>query len=73
VPEDEEKVTELKEIEKAVSNLKEKELAQFRQWFEEFDALAWDKQFDEDVKAGKLDKIAEGAIKDYQNGKCREL
>lgn len=63
----------LKDIEEAVSNLKEKELTEFRAWFEEFDAVVWDKQFSEDVKSGKLDKIAEKALEDYKKGKCKEL
>jgi hypothetical protein len=63
----------LKEIEEAVSNLQQKELAEFRAWFEEFDAVVWDKQFDEDVRLGKLNKIAEKAIDDYKKGKCKEL
>ncbi len=63
----------LKDIEEAVSNLKEKELRKFREWFEEFDAGVWDKQFTEDVKSGRLDKIAEHALEDYKKGKCKEL
>ena len=55
----------LKEIEEAVSNLEEKELTEFREWFEKFYALVLDKQFDEDIKSGKLDKIAERAINGY--------
>jgi hypothetical protein len=61
------------EIEKAVSNLQPKELAQFRAWFEEFDSLLWDMQFEEDVKSGKLDAIAGKAISDFKKGKFREL
>jgi len=63
----------LKEIEDAVSNLQQKELVEFRAWFEKFDAAVWDKQFDEDVTSGKLNKIAEKAIDDYKKGKCKEL
>jgi hypothetical protein len=63
----------LKEIEEAVSNLQEKELGEFRAWFEKFDAVVWDKQFDEDVRSGKLNKIAERAMDDYKKGKCKEL
>jgi hypothetical protein len=37
------------EIENAVSNLPPDELARFRAWFDEFDAAAWDKTFEEDV------------------------
>ncbi|MCI0708123.1 MAG: hypothetical protein L0Y80_11635 [Ignavibacteriae bacterium] len=52
----------LQELEQAVSKLPEKELARFREWFEEFDAAEWDKQFEQDVKAGKLDRVAEKAL-----------
>ena len=39
------------EIETAVSKLSRQELLSFRDWFSEFDAVAWDKQFEEDVAA----------------------
>ncbi len=50
-------MTTIHEIEKAVSVLPLNELEQFRKWFDEFDAKAWDKQFENDVRSGKLDKI----------------
>ncbi len=34
---------------------------------------AWDKQFEEDVKAGKLDRFAEESLADFQAGKCEEI
>jgi hypothetical protein len=63
----------IQEIEQAISDLSPKELARFREWFEEFDAQAWDEQFERDAKSGKLDKIAERAIRDYRAGKAKEL
>jgi hypothetical protein len=39
------------EIETAGSKLSSQELPAFRDWFSEFDATAWDKQFEEDVAA----------------------
>lgn len=63
----------LREIEKAVSGLTPQELAKFRAWFEEFDAAAWDKRFEEDVKAGKLDTIAERAVSDFKKGNFKGL
>ena len=56
------------EIETAVSKL----LA-FRDWFSGFDAAAWDKQFEEDVAAGHLDALADEAIRDLREGRCRDL
>jgi hypothetical protein len=34
---------------------------------------AWEKQFEEDVKAGRLDHLAEKAVKNYRDGKCRSI
>jgi hypothetical protein len=45
------------ELEQAVTQLSEEELARFREWFEEYDAAMWDKQIEEDAKSGRLDKI----------------
>jgi hypothetical protein len=50
------------EIEQSVSQLPPKELAHFREWFEEFDAEMWDRQFEGDAKSGKLDALANRAI-----------
>jgi hypothetical protein len=63
----------VKELEKAVTDLPSDKLAEFRTWFESFDAGQWDKQFEEDVKSGKLNRVAEKAIKDYSKGKAKPL
>ena len=34
---------------------------------------AWEKQFEEDVKAGRLDHLAEKASKNYREGKYRSI
>ena len=61
------------EIKTAVSKLSRQELLAFRDWFSEFDAAAWDKQFAEDVAAGHLDVLADEAIGDLREGRCRDL
>ncbi len=63
----------VKEIEQAVSNLTTERLAEFRAWFAEFDANAWDAQIERDAAAGKLDALAEEALNDFKNGHCRAL
>ena len=63
----------VKEIEKAIEKLSEDDLSDLRDWFYKFDNEVWDRQFESDVKAGKLDKLAEKAISDYHAGKCKEL
>ena len=61
------------ELEQAVTQLSEQDFARFREWLEEYEAKLWDEQIERDAKAGKLDKIAEQALKDYRAGKAREL
>ena len=46
------------EIKEAIARLPEDELASLRHWFEEFDTEKWDKQFEDDVQSGKLDRVA---------------
>lgn len=47
------------DIEKAVKQLPPRELAQFRAWFEAFDAGHFDAAIERDAQAGKLDGLAE--------------
>ena len=60
-------------IEKAIEALPAAELAEFRRWFAEFDAAAWDQQIERDAAAGKLDQLAAEALADFQAGSGREL
>ena len=55
------------------SKLSRHELLSFRDWFSEFDAAAWDRQFAEDVSAGHLDSLADEAVRDLREGRCRDL
>jgi uncharacterized membrane protein len=61
------------EAQAAVSGLSTSELRKFRQWFDEFDARAWDRQIERDARSGKLDALAAQALIDFRAGKCREL
>ena len=63
----------LPEIESAVSQLNRGDLTAFRDWFSRFDAEAWDTQFEEDVKAGRLDALADEALAELRAGRCRDL
>ena len=63
----------VKEIESAVSKLSREDLSAFRSWFASFDAEAWDKQFEQDVQAGRLDKLADEALEDLREGRCTDL
>ena len=63
----------VEKIEREVQELSPEELASFRQWFAAFDAEAWDRQFEADVRAGKLDALAERALRDHAAGKSTKL
>ena len=51
------------QIADAVRRLPKRELARFRKWFAEYDAAAWDQQFERDVAEGRLDGLAREALR----------
>ncbi|MGH7826752.1 MAG: hypothetical protein ACREQ7_16460 [Candidatus Binatia bacterium] len=66
-------MTKIEQIEQDVRKLDRDELAAFRRWFREYDSQEWDRQIEEDVRAGKLDKLAEEALAAHRAGKSKEL
>jgi hypothetical protein len=66
-------MSKIEELEQKVQALSPEELARFREWFVEFDWAAWDRQLERDVHAGKLDALAEKALRDHAAGKTKPL
>ena len=66
-------MTKVKKIEQDVRKLNRDELAAFRKWFREYDSDEWDRQIEEDVRSGKLDKLADEALAAHRAGKSKEL
>ena len=66
-------MTKVEEIEKAVAELPPEQLAQFRLWYDEFEASRFDEKIERDAKAGRLDRLAERALADFRAGNAREL
>ncbi len=60
-------------LEKEIQDLSRDELASFRNWFVKFDAAEWDRQIENDIDAGKLDKLAAKALAAHKRGESREL
>jgi hypothetical protein len=56
----------LHDIENVVAGLPPRDLAKFRAWFVEFDADAWDRQIEADALTGRLDELAEEALRDHR-------
>ncbi len=66
-------MSKVENIESQIKDLSPQELTAFRKWFTKFDAEVWDQQFDADVKAGKLDSLAERALRDRAAGGSTKL
>jgi hypothetical protein len=63
----------LQEIEKAIQQLPPQDFKTLLAWLDEVRADLWDKQIEADAKAGKLDKLAEQALKDFSEGRFTKL
>jgi hypothetical protein len=66
-------MSKVESIETQIKELSPDELTAFREWFTEFDARAWDRQFEADVEAGRLNSMAERALRDHAAGRSRKL
>jgi hypothetical protein len=66
-------MTNVQDIEAAVTNLTPEQLAEFRAWFDEFEARFFDRAIARDIAEGELDKIAAAALSELKPGRCREL
>jgi hypothetical protein len=58
----------VQELEMAVSQLSTHELMQFSEWFEEFLADQWDKKIEADILAGRLDTAGKHADDEFLAG-----
>jgi hypothetical protein len=63
----------LQELETAISELPDRELTAFAQWFEEYLADSWDRRIEADIQAGCLDEAGRRAEADFDAGRCKPL
>src|SRR5258708_11746312 len=63
----------IEDLEKAVAGLPPDQYAEFRAWFEAFEADRFDRKIERDAQAGKLDRLADAAIDDFHKCPAREL
>jgi hypothetical protein len=61
------------QIETAIRQLPQNELAELSEWFEEYEADVWEDRIRSDVDAGKLDELIAAAESDFENGNATEL
>jgi len=63
----------VRQIKGAVKALPHNELAAFRRWFQDFDAEAWDHEIEADAASGKLDALAEQALRGHLEDRSTPL
>ena len=62
-------MTRVEELEGQIKALSSNELQELRAWLAEYDAEVWDRQFHADAISGRLDAIADQAIRDLSKGR----
>ena len=51
----------------------QKQIPELSEWFEEFHALVWDWQIEQDLKSGRLDILLEEAKQDFESHNYKPL
>ena len=63
----------LAEIKAAIERLPASDVRQLHEWIADLCWEEWDREIEEDAKAGRLDKLVEQAMADLHSGKCKPL
>ena len=63
----------VEELEGQIKALSSHEFQELRAWLAEYDAEVWDRQIGTDAAAGRLDALADLAMKDFSEGRSTDL
>ncbi len=63
----------VEELEGQIKALSSSEFQELRAWLAEYDAAVWDQQFHDDALVGRLDVVADQALKDFSQGRSTDL
>lgn len=63
----------LDKLKQDIRSLSQEELSTLRDWLLEYNAERWDRQIEKDALSGKMDKLAEEALKAHTAGMTRLL
>ena len=66
-------MTTVSELQEAILGLSEADYSELRRWLLDQDWERWEQEFDEDVRAGKLDALASEALAAKARGELRDL
>lgn len=61
------------DIEKALQAMPVEDAWKVADWLQHYLDEKWDRRIDEDIAAGRLDKLADKALKDYHAGRVKPL
>ena len=61
------------ELQEAIRGLSEAEYTELRRWLLDHDWERWDREFEEDVRAGNLDALKAEALEAKAKGELRDL
>ncbi|MDP9177783.1 MAG: hypothetical protein M3O61_08890 [Gemmatimonadota bacterium] len=66
-------MTRIEKLEREVTALDPDELSEFRRWFADFDAEAWDQQLEADAESGALNAFVADEVDAHRAGRSRPL
>lgn len=66
-------MTKVEQLQAEIASLSPEDARRVAQWLEEFLSDQWDKQIEEDAKAGRLDALTEQALREIDAGETQPL
>lgn len=63
----------IQEVEQAILKFSPSQRAEFDEWYANMQATEWDRRFEQDVAAGKFDKLTDQLRAEIRAGRSREL
>ncbi len=66
-------MTNVVELQKAILGLSEAEYTELRRWLLDEDWERWEREFEEDVRAGRLDALAAEALEAKADGQLKDF
>lgn len=63
----------IQELENAIRQLSNEDFAKLAHWVDEYRAEKWDREIEDDIRAGRLDTAARRADEDFDAGRCTAL
>lgn len=66
-------MTTVSELQQAILDLSEADYSELRRWLLDQEWERWEREFDEDVRAGKLDDLVSQALEAKARGNLKDL